>query len=379
MASASPLPSEPSDSGAVTAPRDFSDRPVRVLVVDDSATVRSVLTRRLAKDVQFEVVGSAKDGLDALAQIKSLKPDVITLDIEMPRLDGLAMLERLMRERPTRVVMVSSLTREGADATVRALELGAVDFIEKPVFGGVPDTAAVADEVATKVRQAAMARLVIPSAAPAADRGKPRRGRPPSAWLPKKVVFGSSTGGPQALRRIVTSLPGDLGVPVVAVQHMPAGFTRSLAERLDELSAVRVEEAGPGSRLEPGKVLLAPGGRHLTIDGDGVVSLNDDEPECGVRPAINVTVESMVDAYGGDVVAVVLTGMGTDGTRGSGLVKEAGGRVFVEAEESCVVWGMPRSVQEAGYADRVLAIDDVARAVVGECLMRSARRPTTVD
>ena len=354
-------------TGAAAAEAPGSDRLIRVLVVDDSATVRAVLARRLDADPTLEVVGRAADGLEALELIAELRPDVVTLDIEMPRLDGLGTLERIMDECPTRVVMVSSLTAEGADATIRALELGAIDFIEKPSFGGVAAPHAVAGEVSQKVRHAAGARLT---------RLRPRPERPPavppplgreSRWLPKKVLIGSSTGGPQALRQVLTSLPGDLGVPVVIVQHMPGGFTRSLAQRLDELSPLSVQEAAPGSRMEVGKALIAPGGFHLTLDGDGVVALNEDKPECGVRPSINVTAESLARAFGEDVVEVVLTGMGNDGTRGAALIKEAGGSVIAEAEESCVVYGMPRSVVEAGYADRVVSLQGIAGALVRVC------------
>jgi two-component system chemotaxis response regulator CheB len=363
-------------TSAAAAEAPGPDRLIRVLVVDDSATVRAVLARRLDADPTLEVVGRAADGLEALELIAALRPDVVTLDIEMPRLDGLGTLERIMNEYPTRVVMVSSFTAEGADATIRALELGAVDFIEKPSFGGVAAPHAVVDEVSQKVRHAAGARLARlrprpqrPAAVPPAPSGRESR------WLPKKVLIGSSTGGPQALQQVLASLPADLGVPVVVVQHMPGGFTRSLAQRLDELSPLSVQEAAPGSRMEVGKVLLAPGGFHLTLDGDGVVALNEDEPECGVRPSINITAESLVRAFGGDVVAVVLTGMGNDGTRGAALIKEAGGSVIAEAEESCVVYGMPRSVVEAGYADRVVSLEGIAGALARACRATSAAPP----
>lgn len=363
-------------TSAAAAEAPGPDRLIRVLVVDDSATVRAVLARQLDADPALEVVGRAADGLEALELIAALRPDVVTLDIEMPRLDGLGTLERIMTECPTRVVMVSSLTAEGADATIRALELGAVDFIEKPSFGGVaaPHAVhAVVDEVSQKVRHAAGARL-------ARLRPRPERlaavppppSRRESRWLPKKVLIGSSTGGPQALRQVLTSLPADFGVPVVVVQHMPGGFTRSLARRLDELSPLSVQEATPGSRLEMGKVLIAPGGFHVTLDGHGVVALNEDEPECGVRPSVNVTAESLARAFGADVIAVVLTGMGSDGTRGAGLIKQAGGSVIVEAEESCVVYGMPRSVVEAGYADRVVSLEGIAGALMRACRATSA-------
>lgn len=346
-----------------------SERRVRIVVVDDSATVRSVLTRRLESDGAMEVVGVAADGLEALELIDELRPDIVTLDVEMPRLDGLATLARIMRECPTRVVMVSSVTREGADATIRALELGAVDFVEKPTYGGVSAPHAMGDELVDKLRGAAAARLPSPRRQAAPTPATPAPETSSSArWLPRKVVIGASTGGPQALREVITALPGDLGVPVAVVQHMPAGFTRSLAERLNEQSALRVEEATRGARMEAGKVLIAPGGLHMTIDRRGVVDLNEDALECGVRPAVNVTLESAVQAFGSDTLAVVLTGMGTDGTRGAGLIHAAGGEVIAESKETAVIWGMPGSVVGAGFADHVVPLHRVA-----ERLVRSSR------
>lgn len=347
---------------------------MRVLVVDDSATVRAVLSRRLAADEALEVVGAASDGIEALQLIAALHPDVVTLDIEMPRLDGLGTLRRIMQDCPTRVVMVSSLTREGADATIRALELGAVDFIEKPVFGNVPAPHRIADEVSRKVREAATARLMPPRPIPGA--GEPHRPAPgrPRRWLPKRVLIGASTGGPQALREVLTALPADLGVPIVVVQHMPAGFTRSLADRLNELAAVHIEEAAPGARLTAGNVLITPGDYHLTVDKRGVVDVHQGERECGVRPSVNVTAESMARVYGKDLLCIVLTGMGSDGTRGAAAIKAAGGAVIVESRETAVVWGMPRSVFEAGHADEVVPLHRVAAALVRACSERRAGR-----
>ena len=343
-------------------------QPTRVLVVDDSATVRALLSRRLNADPAIEVVGTAGDGLEALERIAELRPDVVTLDIEMPRLDGLATLKRIMQRHPVPVVMVSSQTREGADATLQALELGAVDFIEKASFGdsGAPD--AMAEAVGLKVRSAATARLAAsPTAAPPL---RPVRTVPTGRrWQKKTVLIGSSTGGPPALRRLLERLPADMDVPVLIVQHMPPGFTRSLADRLDSLCPLHVEEATDGARLEPGTALIAPGGRHMTLGRGGTVSLNDGPTECGVRPAVNVTMESLVAAAGAQVVAAVLTGMGNDGTRGAGLIKQAGGHVIAEAESSCVVYGMPRSVVEAGFADELLPLDEIADAIVRQCVV----------
>lgn len=352
---------------------DSALRPVRVLVVDDSATVRAVLARNLAAAPGIEVIGRAADGIDALERIKELRPDVVTLDIEMPRLDGLGALERIMQECPTRVVMVSTLTHEGADATLRALELGAVDFIEKPSGAGTLAALNIATEVAGKVRGAAEARFRrrVVSRGPASlvtqlgDR----------SWRRGVIVIGSSTGGPPALREVISHLPADLGLPVVVVQHMPAGFTRSMAERLNSASPLRVVEAEAGARLEAGTVLIAPGGQHLTIDAQRVVVLNGDPPECGVRPSVNVTLESAVKVFGEHVVGAILTGMGNDGTRGAALVRAAGGTVITEDESTCVVYGMPRAVVEAGLSSEARPLHDIASALVERALVsgRGAR------
>lgn len=336
---------------------------VRVLVVDDSATARAVLSRRLAADPQIEVAGVARDGVEALERVVSLRPDVITLDVEMPRLDGIETLRRIMQTCPTPVVMVSSHTRQGADATIQALELGAVDFVLKPVYGAVAAPHEVGEELCARVKLAAMVRLRSKSRA-AQPCGPLRRFRPRLFSL---VVIGASTGGPGALRTVLGGLPADLAAPVIVVQHMPPHFTRSLAARLDELGPLPVREASDGDPLLPGKVLLAPGDRHLIIGANGAVRLSTDPPECGVRPSVNVTLASAARRWGSGTLAVVLTGMGSDGTRGAGEVKRAGGMVIAEAESTCVVYGMPRSVAEAGYADEVLPLPAIAPAIARLC------------
>jgi len=343
--------------------------PIRCLIVDDSATVRSILRRTLEEDGTVKVVGIAKDGQEAVELVPQLKPDVITLDVEMPRLNGLEALERIMADRPTPVVMVSSLTSEGAEATLRALELGAVDFIAKPSSGLAPSAG-----VLEKVVEAARARVRVPRRTSIrSKRPSQMLSGPGAQWHKRLVVIGSSTGGPQALREVVSGLPGDLQVPVLIVQHMPAGFTRSLAERLDTLTPLPVHEAKPGDALERGKVLVAPGNYHLTITFDGHIQLNQGPTECGVRPSVNVTLESAAQHRKDDVVTAILTGMGSDGTRGAGLVKQAGGYVITEAEETCTIYGMPRSAVEAGFSDEVAPLDGIAQAIVNQC-RRAARR-----
>lgn len=351
--------------------------------------VRAVLTRSIDGAHDMEVAGIARDGLEAVAQVQALHPDVVTLDVEMPRLDGLGALERIMRESPARMVMVSSLTREGADATIQALELGAIDFIQKAVFNGIQAPDRLGDELLDKIRHAAVARLRRRRAhsmatAPAATRpAKPslramRAARAPAGpedrtsisragWRRTVVVIGSSTGGPQSLREVTTALPEDFGAPIVIVQHMPPGFTRSLAQRLNDLGPLPAKEASEGDRLRAGHVLLAPGGYHLTFDDSGVAHLDENAEEHGVRPAVNVTMASVVEGYRSHVLGVVLTGMGIDGTRGARLIKEAGGQVIAQDEASSVVYGMPRSVAEQGLVDEVLPLERIADAISARC------------
>ncbi len=348
---------------------------VTVLVVDDSATVRSVLRRRLEEHSALSVIGQAADGIEALELIKELDPDVVTLDVEMPRLDGLGALERIMKEHPTPVVMVSTLTSKGADATIRALELGAIDFIEKPGIREIRESEEVIS-LTSKVLAAARARMRPPREI------KPARHAPPSAarlaaatggWEQRLIVIGSSTGGPQAVRDVLVALPVELGVPLVVVQHMPPGFTLSFAKRLDELSALHVVEASEGLLLRPGMVAIAPGGWHMTVSRRGHVALDERPVDHGVRPAINLTMESVAEWSGSQTTAVILTGMGSDGTRGVELLRRRGAHVIAEHESTCVVYGMPKSVVDAGLADEVLPIEQIAGAIASQCRTVAAR------
>lgn len=338
-------------------------QPVRVLVVDDSAFMRFSITQHLNGRAGIQVVGSARDGQEALELIPSLQPDVVTLDVEMPRLDGISTLREIMVHFPRPVVMLSSLTREGAVTTIQALTLGAVDFITKPERQ--LDIQTVMDEAAAKIVRAANARvkpfpLIRPAAQP-----KPaveKAVRPLKSGEPI-VLIGSSTGGPRALNEVVPALPAGLPAAVVIVQHMPAGFTHSLAERLNGQSKLLVREAQPGDRLMVGQALLAPGGFHMVLDENEQVALNQNPPVHGVRPAIDVTLTSLVQRYGKRVVSVILTGMGSDGTNGCVLLHSLGGTVIAEHESTCVVWGMPRSVLEKQAVDVVVPLPNVADAI----------------
>lgn len=344
-------------------------RQIQVLVVDDSAYMRKVVSNMLQSDEGISVVDTARDGLDALEKIKKWKPDVVTLDVEMPRMDGLTALQRIMVECPVPVVMLSSLTQEGSQTTIKALTLGAVDFVPKPSGAISLDIQKVKEDLIRKIKVCARATLKnaktlhvpVPTVKEKiAALNQIGLGRPPS----KVVVIGSSTGGPNALQQVVPRLPADLPAAVLIVQHMPPGFTKSLAERLDDISRIKVKEASQGDSLLTGHALVAPGGYHLHLISNAVVGLNKDAPVHSVRPAVDVTMESVVKHYGSRVVGVILTGMGYDGSGGATAIKKAGGKTIAQNEETCVVYGMPRVVAEMGKADKVLPITEISDEIV---------------
>ena len=349
------------------------ENPIRVLVVDDSAFMRFTIVKRISESPYINVVGSAKDGMEALELIPKLNPDVITLDVEMPRLDGLSTLKQIMEKFPRPVIMLSSLTKEGALETVQALTYGAVDFIAKPDLKA--NMAAILEEVESKIINAAKAKVktIRRQSVPTLTQEKARKDAQAKKEAlhhrnvtsnDKIVVIGSSTGGPRALNTLVPELPIDPEAAYVIIQHMPVGFTRSLADRLNINSNLYVKEAEPGDQLKIGQVLLAPGGFHMVFDKTGTVSLNQNPPMHGVRPAVDVTLLSIAQNFGKQIISVTLTGMGSDGTTGASLVNSSGGIVLTEAEESCVVWGMPRSVYEAGIADKVVNLNDMATEII---------------
>lgn len=338
---------------------------IRVLVVDDSAFMRFTISKHLNEAAGMQVVASAHDGEEALALIARHQPDVVTLDVEMPRMDGLTTLRQIMATTPRPVVMLSSLTAEGARETVQALTLGAVDFVTKPASRA--NVSGVMEEVVAKVRAAArvkVGRLARPASVPVEVAPPTTNKNVRELRNTDRVVFiGSSTGGPRALQTVMQGLTEGLQAAIVIVQHMPVGFTRSLAERLDGMSPFQVREARPGDVLQAGLALLAPGGFHLQFDADARATLNQNPTVQGVRPAIDVTLTSLVPHYKGKLVTAILTGMGHDGTHGATLVHQAGGHVIAEDESTCVVWGMPRSVAEAGVADVIAPLPEVARAI----------------
>ncbi len=348
-------------------PRE-SDAPVRVLIVDDSTFMRHVITRELTADQRIAVVGAARNGIEAIAMARELQPDVITLDIEMPQLDGLGALPRILEACQARVIMLSSNEGIGRANTVRALELGAVDFILKPAGSISPNLGSIREMLLRAVHNAASARVRRTPAAPTALVA-PRKmlssgGRMPARRL---VIIGSSTGGPQALTAVIPHLPADLDAGVVVVQHMPPGFTTSLAARLDDLSAVPVREAAAGDTVMTGEVLIAPGDHHLCFIAEGgalKIKLDQGPRVHGVRPAVDVTLASAAEVAEGRVACVILTGMGRDGTAGAAAIHAAGGWVLAQNEATCVIYGMPRCVIEAGLATEVVPLDDMAGRIV---------------
>ena len=407
---------------------------IRVLIADDSAFMRRILTDFFTKQPDFEVVGTAINGKEAINKVKDLSPDLVTMDVNMPIMDGLNALAVIMEEKPTPVVMLSSLTQHGTEATVRALSLGAVDFISK-AGGSISKLDSIEDELLEKCRNAArarvhkmpyvhqkklenskitgnpqarsvppvMKRVELPvrqglklgekaQSSPSQNsgnlfgvkrpniilqaRGKPQPPAPSKAssvpmtsmgnGAKKLVAIGTSTGGPQALQQVITRLPGNLPCGVVVVQHMPAGFTKALADRLDTISQVSVKEAEDGDVIEPGHVYIAPGSHHLRVREEGStrrIVLGQDPPVGNHRPAVNVMYDS-VASIGKNLVAVIMTGMGCDGCEGMKKIKAAGGYSIAQDEPTCVVYGMPKAVVDAGLADEIKPVQNIAQAIV---------------
>lgn len=349
---------------------------VRVLIVDDSALVRRLLTEIFATDPEIEVVGAANDPFMAREKIKLLNPDVITLDVEMPRMDGITFLENLMRLRPMPVVMVSSLTAAGADVTLRALELGAVDFVTKPKADLAGSLGHYAEEITAKVKVAAGARVRTRVALPvpggpapklSADAVLPAAGRRPVLRTTERIVaIGSSTGGTEALRELIGALPADAPAIVIS-QHIPAAFSGPFAQRLDKASAMAVAEAEDGQYLLQGHVYVAPGDRHLIVERDGAryrCRLNAGPHVNRHRPSVDVMFRSLAQNVGPNAVGIILTGMGDDGAKGLVEMLEAGARTIAQDEQSSIVWGMPGSAVRLGAAEMVLSLQKIPAALL---------------
>ncbi len=333
-----------------------------VLVVDDSAFMRRVISDLIDATPDFRVVGTARTGLQAIERVHELRPAVVTMDIEMPELDGLGALRRIMEESPRPIVILSAAAAQGSDdPTLRALELGAIDFVRKPSGPISLDVATVQDRLITALRAAVTANVRQLTSLPATSDEMPSL-PPAAARVSRVIAIAASTGGPRALAEIVPRLPANLDAAVLIVQHMPAGFTESLAARLDAHSNLPVIEARAGQRLEGNHVYVAPGGWHLRVHRaveSYVLSVDDDPPVWGVRPAADPLFQSVAQCFGAGAIGVVLTGMGRDGAAGLSAIREAGGRGIAQDRASSVIFGMPHAALEAGGVERLVALDQI--------------------
>ncbi len=375
---------------------------VKVLVVDDSGFFRRRVSEILSADSNIQVVGTATNGREAIDQALALKPDVITMDYEMPMMDGITAVRHIMQRCPTPVLMFSSLTHEGARVTLDALDAGAVDFLPKNFedisrnpekvkqllcekvhtiarsnrrYSGMPAAApAPAPSHAPAVSSSSTATSSTPARpAPVAPRPAAAAPAASSSAAPKRKAYkllaiGTSTGGPVALQRVLTQLPANFPAPIVLIQHMPAAFTKAFAERLDKLCKISVKEAEDGDQLRPGLALLAPGGKQMMVDGRGTVKILPGDERLNYRPCVDITFGSASKAYGDKVLAVVLTGMGADGREGARLLKQGGSQVWAQDEASCVIYGMPMAIVKANLADAVYSLDDIGRHLVEACV-----------
>ncbi|HEX8586683.1 chemotaxis response regulator protein-glutamate methylesterase [Pseudomonas sp.] len=378
---------------------------VKVLVVDDSGFFRRRVSEILSSDPTIQVVGTATNGKEAIEQALALKPDVITMDYEMPMMDGITAVRHIMQRCPTPVLMFSSLTHEGARVTLDALDAGAVDFLPKNFedisrnpekvkqmlcekvhsisrsnrrFSGyasapAPTPAPAASPPPVAPRSASVAPgfsrpapAPVRSAAPASHHAAPTSAAPKRKAY-KLVAIGTSTGGPVALQRVLTQLPANFPAPIVLIQHMPAAFTKAFAERLDKLCRISVKEAEDGDILRPGLALLAPGGKQMMVDGRGAVKILPGDERLNYKPCVDITFGSAAKSYSDKVLAVVLTGMGADGREGARLLKQSGSQVWAQDEASCVIYGMPMAIVKAELADAVYSLDDIGRHLVEAC------------
>jgi two-component system, chemotaxis family, protein-glutamate methylesterase/glutaminase len=357
---------------------------IRVLVIDDSALIRSLLAEIINRQVDMECVGAANDPLVAREMIREINPDVLTLDVEMPRMDGIDFLGRLMRLRPMPVVMISTLTERGAEVTLKALELGAVDFVAKPKIGVADGLLDLSSQIVEKIRIASEARIrrvsspvQAPSTASAPSPPTGPRGAMPAARIStEKLIFiGASTGGTEAIREVLTPLPAD-SPAVLITQHMPQGFTSSFAARLNSLCQLTVKEAVNGERILPGHAYVAPGGKQFWIDRSGsnyVAVVQDGESVNRHKPSVEVLFKSAARVVGRNAIGVMLTGMGADGAKAMREMRDAGSFNFVQDETSCIVFGMPREAIQLGAADEVLPLSSIGRALIAKFRLSADR------
>lgn len=346
---------------------------IKILVVDDSAFMRKSITLLLESDKNLKVIGTAVDGFDAISKIKLLNPDIVTLDIEMPRMDGLTALRHIMTECPKPVLMLSSLTTEGAEETIKALELGAIDFIPKSISIGNASIGGVKADLLRKVKEIFNNKLLLrkinllkKDKVATIPKIKQNSGNLPIK-IYKAMGIGISTGGPISLQKIVPLFSDRIRVPIFIVQHMPPKFTTSLAERLNKLSQLEVKEAEKGEVVRNGVVYIAPGGFHMIIKQDGLgnklIDISEQPAQSLHRPSVDVMLESIQNAYGKNILGIIMTGMGKDGFEGIKKLKNIGGYCLAQDEESCVVYGMPRAVIENGLADAIASLNDIPQII----------------
>ncbi len=342
---------------------------IKVLIVDDSAFMRNTLSTMISSDHEIQVVGIARDGFEAVEKVASLKPDIVTLDIEMPRMDGIEALKQIMEKHPVPVLMVSSLTTEGARVTLDALDIGAVDFIPKNLSDLSINIIKIKEILLDKIKKIGKKGLVK---SPRRPHAQPLKMPEHTVYTPHRrvsiIAIGSSTGGPKALQNIISLIPKDFPVPIVIAQHMPPAFTGPFAERLNQLSAIHVKEAEDGEPISKGVAYIAPGRGHMSVVRkkmtETVISVSEDRGEYIYRPSVDVMLLSVVENFSGHVLGVILTGLGNDGSKGMKEIKNKGGRTIAESEKTCVVYGMPRSVIEAGLADKVVPLDEIAGEII---------------
>jgi two-component system, chemotaxis family, protein-glutamate methylesterase/glutaminase len=347
----------------------MSDR-IRVLVVDDSALMRKLIPAILARDSSIEVVGTAMDGAFALKKIEELQPDVVTLDLEMPRMDGMETLRMIMKSAPLPVILFSTHSKEGGYATFKALALGAVDFLAKPKDAAAGHLEEIADQLIAKIKVAKRAvGKKLPPAAVVENPAAPKKGTRASLPPRRVIAIGISTGGPNALQFVLSQIPADFLSTILVVQHMPEGFTEMFAKRLDECCALEVHEARSGDLLLAGRVLICPGNRHMMVRrmprGDMVI-LSDGPPVNGHRPSADVLFHSVAQEFALIAVGVLMTGMGDDGAQGLGAIKAAGGMTIAQSEDTCVVSGMPRAAIQKGYANKIIPLDGMGSFLVNQ-------------
>jgi two-component system chemotaxis response regulator CheB len=346
---------------------------VKVLIVDDSAFMRNALTSMLGSDSEIKVIGTARDGVEAVEKTALLKPDIVTMDVEMPRMDGIEALRLIMDKTPVPVIMVSSLTTEGAHVTLDALDHGAVDFIPKNLSELSINIVKIKELLIDKVKQIAKSGVAKKARRRTSSAGAVEKPRvvPVRSTGERRVgvvAIGTSTGGPRAIQEIIPNLPKNFPVPIVIAQHMPPNFTGPFAERLNQLSQITVKEAEEGETLKPGVALVAPGRGHMRVSRprglETVVNISEFREEFIYRPSVDFLMQSIAEFFPGRALGVILTGMGNDGVKGLTALKQTGGRIFAQNEESCVVYGMPRAVIDAGIADKVLSIEEMAGEII---------------